>query len=130
MTKEEVLLHNRVGRPASFKVPDGYFEGLAFRVMDSIPENDTRVIAMRPSFWARLPFRKIAAAISAAVVLGAGGWYALGHASADAGKMAHTQRVAEQEENVLSSEYGTFDQMADYAMIDNETIYASLLAEN
>lgn len=113
-----------------FTVPDGYFDSFAERLMEQLPESDTRVIKMRPErLWHRLPIRRIAAVVGVVAVLIGGGVFYAGQSSKSQKAIAHT--VAE--EHVLdggSTEYGTFDQMADYTMMDNQDIYASLVSDN
>jgi hypothetical protein len=43
--------------------------------------------------------------------------------------MAHVDHMV-QKAAVNNNEDATFNEMADYTMMDNETIYASLIAEN
>lgn len=128
MKKEEKILIDKFGKANHFSVPEGYFESFTNQMMDLLPESEARVIEMRPAtWWNRLPIKKVAAAIGAVLVIGAGSLWVGNHTHTDkvntavTGSMHHTTSV---------SEYGTFDQMADYTMMDNQTIYASLVGEN
>lgn len=132
--KEERKLIDKVGRENCFSVPDGYFDHFAEQMMARLPEQEdaAKVIRMQPSFWKRLPLRKIAAVVGVAVVLG-GGVMLLGHrqggnASAELVATEH-HRVENRGASLSASDNASFDQMADYAMIDNQDIYASLMAE-
>ena len=128
MTREENILKERFGKENPFKVPDGYFDHLTERIMENLPEQEVRVIDIRSrqTLWQKLPLRKIAAAVAVVALLGGGSFWALQH-EGDNRMVAHAKQ---HEQKAVSSEDAAFNEMADYAMIDNETIYASLIAEN
>lgn len=128
MTREENILKERFGKENPFKVPEGYFDHLTERIMENLPEQEVRVIDIRSrqTLWQKLPLRKIAAAVAVVALLGGGSFLALQH-EGDSRMVAH---VKHHEQKAVSSEDAAFNEMADYAMIDNETIYASLIAEN
>ena len=128
MTREENILKERVGKQNPFKVPDGYFEHLTERIMENLPEQEVPVIDIRSrqTLWQKMPLRKIAAAIAVAALLGGGTFWALQH-EGDSKMLAHAKK---HEQKTVSSDDAAFNEMADYAMIDNEAIYASLMAEN
>lgn len=141
--KEENILTSRFGKENHFQVPAGYFDQLADKVMAQLPEQtaagegtpsaEALMIDMSShrSLWQHMPLRKIAAAVAAVMVLGAGSVAALHYVgnSHGSGMVAHADQV---QHKVMagSSEDATFNEMADYTMMDNETIYASLIAEN
>lgn len=128
MTREENILKERFGKENPFKVPEGYFDHLTERIMENLPEQEVRVIDIRSrqTLWQNLPLRKIAAAVAVVALLGGGSFWALQH-EGDSKMVAHAKQ---HEQKAVSSEDAAFNEMADYAMIDNETIYASLIAEN
>lgn len=128
MTREENILKERFGKENPFKVPDGYFDHLTERIMENLPEQEVRVIDIRSrqTLWQKLPLRKIAAAVAVVALLGGGSFWALQH-EGNSKVVAHAKQ---HEQKAVSSEDAAFNEMADYAMIDNETIYASLIAEN
>ena len=128
MTREENILKERFGKENPFKVPDGYFDHLTERIMENLPEQEIRVIDIRSrqTLWQKLPLRKIAAAVAVVALLGGGSFWALQH-EGNSKVVAH---VKQHEQKAVASEEAAFNEMADYAMIDNETIYASLIAEN
>lgn len=128
MTREENILKERFGKENPFKVPDGYFDHLTERIMENLPEQEIRVIDIRSrqTLWQKLPLRKIAAAIAVAALLGGGTFWTLQH-EGDSKMLAHAKK---HELKTVSSDDAAFNEMADYAMIDNETIYASLMTEN
>lgn len=128
MTREENILKERFGKENPFKVPDGYFDHLTERIMENLPEQEIRVIDIRSrqTLWQKLPLRKIAAAVAFVALLGGGSFWALQH-EGNSKVVAHAKQ---HEQKAVASEEAAFNEMADYAMIDNETIYASLIAEN
>lgn len=128
MTREENILKERFGKENPFKVPDGYFDHLTERIMENLPEQEIRVIDIRSrqTLWQKLPLRKIAAAVAVVALLGGGSFWALQH-EGNSKVVAHAKQ---HEQKAVASEEAAFNEMADYAMIDNETIYASLMTEN
>lgn len=128
MTREENILKERFGKENPFKVPEGYFDHLTEKIMENLPEQEIRVIDIRSrqTLWQKMPLRKIAAAVAVVALLGGGSFWALQH-EGDSKMVAHAKQ---HEQKAVSSEDAAFNEMADYAMIDNETIYASLIAEN
>ena len=128
MTREENILKERFGKENPFKVPDGYFDHLTERIMEKLPEQEIRVIDIRSrqTLWQKLPLRKIAAAVAVVALLGGGSFWAWQREGNSKG-VAH---VKQHEQKTVASEEAAFNEMADYAMIDNETIYASLMTEN
>lgn len=128
MTREENILKERFGKENPFKVPEGYFDHLTEKIMENLPEQEIHVIDIRSrqTLWQKLPLRKIAAAVAVVALLGGGSFWALQH-EGDSKMVAHAKQ---HEQKAVSSEDAAFNEMADYAMIDNETIYASLIAEN
>ena len=128
MTREENILKERFGKENPFKVPDGYFDHLTERIMENLPEQEVRVIDIRSrqTLWQKLPLRKIAAAVAVVALLGSGSFWAWQHE----GNSMVVAHVKQHEQKAVASEEAAFNEMADYAMIDNETIYASLMTEN
>lgn len=128
MKKEEKILIDKFGNTNHFSVPEGYFESFTDQMMDLLPESEARVIEMRPAtWWNRLPIKKLAAAVGAVLVIGAGSLWMGNH---DHSGKENTVSSSSLHHSSTGSEYGTFDQMADYTMMDNQTIYASLVGEN
>lgn len=136
MMKEEKILTMKFGKENHFTVPEGYFDSFAEKMMEQLPHVDgmeARVIEMKPeTLWHRLPLRKMAAAVAAVMLMGTG--YLLYTHQGMVGD-TKTQPVMVGERNVehqqsVGTEYGTFEQMADYTMMDNQDIYASLVASN
>ena len=102
MIEEEKHLREIVGQRNPFRVPDGYFEQLTAQVMQQLPEQQkARTTMLRPWLYA-------AACMVAAMLMGV--TYYLHQDSAD--------------DLVADGSY--YEEVADYAMIDNMAIYASL----
>lgn len=129
MTKEEQKLINKFGTENHFSVPEGYFDTFADQLMQQLPEQQARVVKI--SWWYHLPLRKIAAVIGVAVCMATGTLYIMQHTShAATEQVAHAESSENIEHSSNSAYYGTFDEVVDYTMTDNQDIYASLLAEN
>lgn len=137
MTREEKILFDVIGKENSFIVPEGYFDGLADSIMDKLPreEHEAKIIRMESlSWWRRIPVRKLAASIAIVLTVGGGSLFFVKHHSSK--PVATVAKIAPQEgkNNVQTSNghdgYGTFDEVADYVMMDSQDFYASLVAEN
>lgn len=129
MLKEDNILNSCFCKKNHFQVPAGYFDQLTDRVMANLPEQEPRIIHMQSSLWQRMPIRKIAAAVAVLAVMGGGSVLALKYTGSSKPAMAHVDHMV-QKAAVNNNEDATFNEMADYTMMDNETIYASLIAEN
>jgi hypothetical protein len=117
MDKYEDYLLKHYGRENSFKVPEGYFEDFAEKIMSQLPEQKAQVVELHTSWTSRL--RKMVAAAIIAVVAGGGAYYVFsGSNDVDKSSMAHS--------NITPTESQTIDQMADYTMMDNADMYAAL----
>lgn len=137
MINEEKILSSHLGKDNHFKVPEGYFDHLMEQVMEKLPEQEAQVIDIkhRPlaTWWKQPAIRKIAAAVALVALLGGGATVALHHqpahqpASVAQAESTHSESMQTRQ---TSNEDATFDEMANYTMMDNETIYASLIAEN
>lgn len=119
MTNEEEYLIERVGRENPFRVPEGYFDTLASEVMARVDAVETpaprkaRVVWMRPLLYA--------AASVCALFISVMGYNMYTHQQA-AQPMAQQVTVPQHSED-------SFDQAADYLMVDNEDIYACLSSD-
>lgn len=136
MIKEEQILKSRYGTQSSFRVPEGYFDELASRVMASVPESQPALDMQSESasqgarivpMWRRAVGRKVAVIAGVVLLLG-GASIGIGTSlsSRQAGKSVASGAWA----SVMHSEDSSFDEAADYAMLDNQDIYASLLSES
>jgi len=116
--EEEKYVREKLGQQNPFRVPDGYFENLAQSIMSQLPEEKAAVVEMpRRRRW----LRPLAAAAACAVVAVAGvtAWQ-------------HRSEAQQQEQQTVVAQTPTddyVDHLADYAMVDNEDIYACLVEE-
>lgn len=114
MNIEEQFLREKLNpKENPFKVPDGYFDTFADRVMQKIPE-DAKVVTMRSNRkssrgWA------YAAACLLLCVCSVVGFYQFESAKSDTATTA------------MASTTDSFDEAADYVMMDNQDIYACLM---
>ena len=111
-------------RENHFTVPEGYFDTLAERVMEHIPENEVRMMPMpvhKPLNVKR--WRTVAAAaVVLAAVFGAGLYVHQDFNGAAVEAMA-TQRSS------YTAADGSIDAVADYIMCDDDDLYAYLADE-
>lgn len=127
MMKEEKILMEKFGKVNHFTVPEGYFDSFADQLMEQLPEPEARVIEMRAeSWWHRMQWHKVAAAAVVALLVGSGSMFYFSHSDNHSQMTAKAERVAQP----VNSYESNFDQVADYVMVDNQDIYASLVAEN
>lgn len=133
MIKEEQILMEKFGRNTSFRVPEGYFDTVASRVMQSIPENSGMRVSVtgnarqdtgKKSLPLRLVVGRVAAAVAVVAVLSGITFGILRHHGG-----AHEATSLSAQTEVSHADYSTFDEAVDYVMIDNQDIYASLLSE-
>lgn len=123
MDKDEEKLIKQFGKVEPYKVPDGYFEDFTRQLMNKLPEKShkTKIVELRPKLW-NSHFRGGIAAAFIAVTLTIGIYTYIGKLnvinSCENASMPHNED--------LDQNKASFDQMADYTMIDNEDIYASL----
>lgn len=131
MMNEENYIKEKMGTRNPFTVPDGYFDQLAQQIIDRLPAEvgEAPVSALspvspspRPAIVRYLrPWLYAAACALLAIVVGA---VYRNVATADS-----EQLVAHQQEAVATYSDTYMEDLADYAMLDNEEIYASLLAD-
>lgn len=126
LNEEEAYISKRFGNKTPFTVPDGYFEQLTDRVMSRLPEYtaDSQPVAAtaemqhKPALIKRLrPW--LAAACIAAAAIGTTVYLNRG--------LSTPQPTDEVADALYSDTY--IDEAADYAMVDNQDIYAYLLAD-
>lgn len=122
MVKEERYIRNKFGRENKFRVPEGYFDSFATRLMDKLPEREACEIPVRRPLLARLrPLFYAAACLCVAIFSVA--VYLARVESSDDGQGGGMAAVYTQ-----SGAYGDNyeDEALDYAMLDNTDIYAYL----
>ena len=129
MMNEEVLIESKMGKRNPFTVPEGYFDQLTSQVMQMIPEENmqtARIQEMKPAKKAILRSLRplfYAAACTCIAVFGVVTYLHLNN------KVSETQQL--QSNIVINNSYSDsyIDEATDYAMLDNDDIYASLLAD-
>lgn len=136
MMKEEHILKATLGTRNHFQVPEGYFDELVSKVMASIPESQPVVemqvehISQRArilSLWQNTMLRKVTAVACVALLLG-GVSVGVGTSLSSRNDAQHV--FGQNYTPVAQTEDSSFDEAADYTMLDNQEIYASLLSES
>jgi hypothetical protein len=110
MKNEELYISSRMGHENHFRVPEGYFDNFAERLMSELPERrKPLMVRLRPWMYA------------AACFVGAVSLVAVYFHAPDNPADTHVASVS------YAETY--FDEAADYAMVDNQDIYACLSSE-
>lgn len=118
MTLEEQLIQE-YGRKRPFKVPDNYFENFTTVLMSRLPECEASVVKM--NLWKR--YRTMIAAAACFIGLATlSGTYLYMH------QPKQGMNVLASQPTTTNTLHTTFDQAADYMMIDTDDMY-SYLAE-
>jgi len=120
MVNEEAFLRDKIGQKNPFKIPDGYFDQFADRLMEKLPEQQHKPVLIR-----RLRPLLYAAVFVGVLIIGA----TLAFKSIQ--KFDSQSNIVlvtnEQDESLLNAYSDTYiEDAANYAMIDNEEIYAYL----
>jgi hypothetical protein len=121
MINEEDYIRSKMGNKNPFTVPEGYFEQLAGDIMNKIPANVQK--EQKPALIKRLRPLLYAAACVCIAMFGVVIYQNLdkqGNDTLNANIISHN--AAEYNDKFM-------EDAADYAMIDNDEIYASLLAD-
>ena len=118
MNKEDQEIRERFGHENPFRVPAGYFDQLAERVMSQLPERSAQEEFHSPSHQVTLrPWLYAAACTALVAVMGAS--FLFYHSSSTS---AEEQTIATT--SGIDSQY--MEEAADYVMLDNAEIYACL----
>lgn len=112
MKNEVDYIKSRVKREPSFTVPEGYFDTLTDKVMMRLPEKQKKT--WRPRAWMYAAACLFFAVFSVTAYLN--------------GNMQSSQPIASTQDNTMS-ENAYSDALLDYAMVDNQDIYACLTSE-
>lgn len=121
MMEREEYIRSRAGKENPFRVPEGYFEGLASQVMANLPDRDTAPVRTARTYRLRLRAWICTAACVCIGMFGAVMYFA---DSGNVGVSAPDSSVAA---DAQSASYDSYDEaVADYMMIDNADIYAYL----
>ena len=113
-TGQDWMLKQNFSNEMPFRIPKGYFEEFAEQMMGQLPVQQAKVIPMRP-WWRRHRVSMFAAASICAAVFSVGIYI-------DSSRSQQTSLAGGSIENIDNM----MDEMADYVMMDNEAIYASL----
>lgn len=124
MEREDQFIAEKFGRRTPFKVPEGYFDDFASRLMESLPPQEAvspqEAPAIRVPMWRRArPWAAAAAGILVAVF----SWQTfMLHGNRD------TVQTAQPAKGDVSSAaaYSDWEAMADYTMLDTDDMYAYL----
>jgi len=133
MMNEEDYLNRKLGRNNPFTVPEGYFEQLTDQIMAKLPEKETRldetIGESKPQKTATI--RRLRPWLYAAACLCVGVFIAAIAFNNDNEKVRKQMQMATAEQESVESYYSDnyIEEEADYAMVDNQDIYAYLLAE-
>ena len=119
MTNEEKLIQEHLGKQNPFRVPDGYFDSFADRLMQQLPDkqetkpnqtaNTVRLKVLRPIL--------LAAACVCIAIFSVTLYF---HQTQETPEQDNVAAVT----NTMDEEY--MDEAADYIMLDNADIYACL----
>lgn len=118
--KEEELLRQAFGKKHPFSVPDGYWDSLSGRVADIVAAHDV-LPAARRSTVKRLWISACAACICGVLCISS-----ICYMSRNAGTVAS---VTVNEAQGSYNEDTYMDEMADFAMLDNQDFYSYLSGE-
>lgn len=126
--KEEDFIRGKFGRKEPFTVPDNYFADFAEKLMNELPQQESKVVQAHP---AKVRHLKYWLATAAAVCC-----------LAFAGTWVYTHRVSDSRQTVASvpsekvmkeasdAEAVYVDDMLDYALVDNSEIAMYLTGSN
>lgn len=121
-TPDEKYLEKRFGKGRPFSVPEHYFEDFTSRLMARLPEQPAVSAAhVQQDAPVRRRWLPVAAAAAVAGLMagGAAVWLSAEDASQPVARTAPVESAPAE-----SAYGGSFDELADYAMLDNEDIYA------
>lgn len=114
---EEILL-TKSGKKNPFTVPDGYFEHFTNQLMDSLPDpKEKKILSPAPKHNFYIYCAAAAACIVVFVALFCVSFFKENRPIANSTAILKEHHDAEDR---------TFDRIADYTMMDNEDIYASV----
>ena len=123
--KTEENLKEMFGRKNPFKVPENYFETLADNIISQLPEESSAQV-VKMSVWKKYRVHLLAAACVLSVLFSAGIYISMKENTKDT--QVFDQTKMELAETAIETE-DAFDEMADYAMIDKEDMYAYIAGE-
>lgn len=115
MNEEQLLRSHLDPHKNPFRVPEGYFDNFASELMKQLPEQQpvARRISLRPWMYA-------AACLFVAILT-----TAIYFSAPDSTDKQSSVAVT----SSMTVEQDSFEEAADYAMLDNQDIYACLMGE-
>jgi hypothetical protein len=134
MNSEEIYIRDRMGSRNPFRVPEGYFDSLVPELMDKLPDRPAklaeapagqlqqdagqgRTAVVFPLFSRLRPLLYVAACLLVAVL-------SITVFLRDHDSTIESLPLVAAQEQLQADDY--FDEVADYAMVDNYEIYACL----
>lgn len=130
MERQEKYIDTLAGQRHPFKVPDGYFDDFADRLMSRLPEMPEASVttdaqqptlrvtpASRPLRWRK--YVATAAACACIAMLSAAAYWHTSHADND-----RQDRATATAASATTSTYSTMDALTDYTMLDSDDMYA------
>ncbi len=125
MTNEELYIKNRLGKNNPFTVPEGYFDQFTSHLMDKLPERELKKSPVRPT-----QFRRMKPWLYAAACICVAAFCAAVFFNQKSSTIVNTQQIANvSQDNSTYYSDNYIEEEADYAMVDNQEIYACLLAD-
>ena len=116
--KEEDYILRKVGTENSFRVPEGYFEGLTSDIMNKLPEKEKPAFVQKePTMWDKVkPWLYMAAMFAGAALI-------IRVASADRQPASNADYVAAEE---TDKEMQYINEVVDNSMLDDYSLYVYL----
>lgn len=121
MEREENKILKQFGRKDCFKIPEGYFEHLSEEVLSQLPEKTARTVVVKPVLKPSHRWLKAAMFIGVISLSSVLGVHYLSSASSNG---------TVNDNCPPNTAYSMIDEIADYTMMDNDGIYASLMDNN
>lgn len=133
MVNEEKYLEEKMGRRTPFSVPEGYFDQLAERVMQQLPQEELQTQEklmpkeeQRPAVVKRLRPWLYAAVFIGVVALSATLFFKSAPSPSPKEQIAMVNQPDATQETYIDYNDTYIEDAANYAMIDNDDIYAYL----
>ena len=129
--KEEQYLIEKLGKENPFRVPEGYFDSLTSQVMARVDAEQKQQAGPKArTVWLRPVLYAAASVCALFVSVVAYHNYSVSSVSAPVQQVAERLRVGEASaEGISHVSDNSFDDALDYAMVDNQDIYACLSSD-
>lgn len=118
MESEELWLKQNFGKKQPFRVPDGYFEQFETQLMEHLPEKAGNAQVVKMGVWRKL--RPVITAAACACIAVFGTFFYMNQTFNEAAPAPNPDAG----QDMATAIYTSIDAAADYAMIDNDDIYA------